>query len=348
MKKERLNDIDLVKAIGIIGVIAIHVLTYYLSNPLSRFIWNYAQFVVVAFVFSSGYILPIAYSAGFKSLKDIIFWYKKRFIRLLLPFYVFLVAHYLLWNLFPNFFQGLGLKNSLDYFISSALLFGGTNFNFLPLLFVQLSLIFPLLLKISKSKSLTVIYLTLAGFITLYFTFLGFPYAYYREVMWIPWSIVLFLATWLVVHKSNIQSVERGKYFIMSLVFSLWFVILFLYQSFSEHSLNFYNHKYPPDFFYISYGLALTLILILIARREIFLKPHLQKTYSYVSKNSYSIFFIHYIVLDNALTLRSRVSILENSLAVFLYVVVVTSVVLYVINLIKKKFIGTLHIPSIL
>lgn len=337
MKKERLSEIDLIRAIGIVGVIVIHVLTYYLSGPLNKFIWNYAQFVVIAFVFSSGYILPIAYSAGFKSLRDIIFWYKKRFIRLLLPFYIFLVVHYLLWILFPNFIQGLGLKKTMDYFVSSALLFGGTNFNFLPLLFVELSLIFPLLLRVAKNKLLTIIYLTITIMVTFYFTFFGFPYHYYREVMWIPWSIVLFLATWLVLHKSQTPDVEKIKYLILALVFSFWFVIFFVYNFLSEHSLNFYSHKYPPDFFYISYGLALTLALILIAKNKVFLTPRLLKTYSYISKNSYSIFFIHYIILDNALTLRSRVHLLENPIVVLFYVFVVTGVVLYFINQIRQN-----------
>ena len=78
-------------------------------------------FVVVAFVFCSGFVLSAIYQNSFSSIKQTLSWYKKRFIRLVVPFYIYLIVHYSLWILFPNIFSGLGLVKNLDFFVKSAI-----------------------------------------------------------------------------------------------------------------------------------------------------------------------------------------------------------------------------------
>src|SRR5438046_460330 len=107
MVKKRFDDIDVLKALGIIAVIAIHVLTYNLSSPVSKFLWNYLQFFVVTFIFSSGFVLSAIYGDFFTNLSKTFTWYKKRVFRIALPFWIYLLLHYGLLLLFPGFFSGL-------------------------------------------------------------------------------------------------------------------------------------------------------------------------------------------------------------------------------------------------
>src|SRR4030042_497046 len=201
---KRFFHIDFLRAVSILFVIIIHVLQFNLGNPLSRFFWNYLNFIVITFVFCSVYVLELKYGNKLNSFNKIFIWWKKRLLRLLIPFYIYLAVHYLLWNLLPNFFIGFDLKNNFDYLKNSVLLIGGVSTNWLPLLFIELALIFPLLKIIKKHNWLLVTYiffsLVITGFYT-YSTITGFSlFHYYRLLMVIPYSLVALLAMQLT-HK---------------------------------------------------------------------------------------------------------------------------------------------------
>ena len=97
MDKKRFDEVDVLRAFGIIGVVIVHILTRNLTNPLSNFLWNNLQFFVISFVFCSGFILASIYENAFTSISKTIALYKKRLIRLLIPFYIYLIIHYVLW-----------------------------------------------------------------------------------------------------------------------------------------------------------------------------------------------------------------------------------------------------------
>ncbi len=294
--KKRFYHIDFLRAAAIIGVIAIHVLSYSPVSRLNDFVGNYLHFVVVAFVFCSGYVMFSRYPERVQTLKQTLKWYKKRLIRLLLPFYIYLGLHYLLWILFPNYFSGLGLQKSSNFIVNSIFLTGGQNLNWLPLLFIELMFLFPIFALFHKRKKSLILYLSFTFAVTIFFTFFRFPYNYYRFEMWIGWSIVFLMPMTFVIYEK--EKLRIKTYILFGGISAIIFTILFILWHFIPRSFYLIDHKYPPDLYNLSYGTAISMILILISKFKIFEKKIIKKAYLFLSKHSYNLFFVHYIVLD--------------------------------------------------
>ena len=340
MERKRFDEIDFIKAVGIIGVIAIHILTYSLTNPLNKFLWNNLQFVVMAFVFSSGFVLANRYLTSFTSITKTLGWYKKRLLRLIIPFYIYLIAHYSLWILFPHIFGGLGLKANLGYFVKSAFLFSGTNYNFLPLLFIQFTILFPFFAIWIKKKKVLAVYIFFSLLITAIFTMFKFPYEYYRQTMWVPWSLILLLSMYVSIwaQKDKSETQTNKRYLVLGVLFFVLFLAFYILNFDSANSLNFYDHKYPPDFYYLSFGTSITFFAILIGKLRFWQNKYVKSIYYFISINSYAIFFIHYIILDAVLVLAKQNSILQNPVLQFIIVFFPTIFILLIYQNLKKSF----------
>lgn len=336
--RKRFDNIDLLRAFGILGVIVVHILTYNLSSPIYKFLWNYLQFVVVGFVFCSGFVLASIYSEAFTNISSAAKWYKKRLIRLIIPFWIYLVVHYSLWIVFPNLFQGLGLVKTPMYFFQSAIFTGGTNLNWLPLLFLQLTFLFPIFTNLIKNKKLIVIYVLIAGLVTTYFTLVTFLYSYYRVAMFVPWSLVLILAMITAVKDKTENALQTNLRYLVFAGFSFAvYISLIGFNMLRNSSLNFYDHKYPPDFYYLFFGVALTFLFLILGKLKVWQNTYVKKFYFFVSNNSYQIFFIHYILLDMVLTLSKRNELLKDSLIEFLLILSLSLLITELFNRANKK-----------
>ncbi|MEK7551648.1 MAG: acyltransferase [Patescibacteria group bacterium] len=338
MDRKRFDEVDVLKAFGIIGVIIIHILTRNLTNPISNFLWNNLQFFVISFVFCSGFVLASIYQNSFSSVSKTLAWYKKRLIRLLIPFFIYLISHYALWIIFPNIFNGLGLVQNLDFFTKSALLIGGTNYNFLVVLFVELTLLFPIFTTFFKRKKFLFLYLLLSGIITFIFTFFGGSYPTYRFTMWIPWSLVLIFAMYVAI-KGKSEKVAKNIdkiYLLFGVIFFILFLGLYFYNLTIDKSLIFYNHKYPPDFYYLFFGLSLTCFALIIGRLKFWQNKILKSIYLFISRNSYSLFFIHFIILDAVLIFTNYNIMLKNSLIQFSIIFSLSILIIIIINKVKS------------
>src|SRR3989344_5130505 len=192
MKNNRFEYIDFLRVLAIVVILITHTFSFHLNDRLIFIIWNYLHFVVVVLVFTSGYVLTFKYWNYFSSFSKTLTWYKKRLIRILAPFYYYLGLHYLLWYLFPEYFSGLGLKKSTNFIIQSILLTGGVDFNWFALLFVQLTLLFPLAMQIVKRKLLSFIFIILSIGVALFFSFFDFQGNSYRYFMWMSWINIIF------------------------------------------------------------------------------------------------------------------------------------------------------------
>src|SRR3989344_2298164 len=197
MKNQRFYHLDFIRSLAIIVIIITHVLSFHRSDSLIFFIWNYLHFVVAALVFCSAYVLFQLYRNKLNSIRLIIIWYRKRLVRLILPFYFYMIAHYSLWYLFPDYFTGKGLIKETGFIIRSVFISGGIDFNWFPLLFFQLTLLFPLVLVSLKRKPLLSVFVFLSAASTIYILLIGFPYQYYRNIMWLPWLSIVYLAIFI-------------------------------------------------------------------------------------------------------------------------------------------------------
>ena len=64
-----------------------------------------------------------------------------------------------------------------------------------------------------------------------------------------------------------------------------------------EQSLVLIDHKYPPNIYYLSYGLGWISLLYLIHKYLFLEKTFIQKPFDFLSRYSYEFFFIHYYFL---------------------------------------------------
>lgn len=292
----RLDYIDTIRAIGIIGMIIIHVLALHLGSTLSNTVWNYLHFVEVGFVFCSG----VVYASQVINHKTMAYipWLKKRFLRLYIPYILYIIAHITLWRLFPHLFQGLGLQWNPLFLFASITLLGGLGIGWLTLLFIQLTIISPLLWYGTQTKKRMLWTGIILSIFLLITTIFRLPTVYSRAYAWIGWSFVLFLSflftKQMYIHGENQIRKLSGIGMIGSLTV---FVLTSFYLMLRHEAFTLTLRKYPPDLWYLSYGIGLTcLFLWLMDRFELLDKQ--SRFLQLVSLQGYTLFFIHFIVLD--------------------------------------------------
>lgn len=295
MKNKRVYLIDFLKGLAIIFLITIHVLSNHLDKIYIFFIWNYLHFVVVIFVFSSGYLFALSLKNNFLDIKNTIFWLKKRIFRLLFPYYFFLAFHYLLWIIFPQFFQGYGLKKEMGFILSSIFLYGGVDYNWFVLLFVFFTILSPLI-AISLRKKLVFLIIFLLSFtISLFFSFYKFSYSYFKWVMVWSWLFIFYLGIieYLLEEKLN----KKQLIFMDFTLIFIWAIILYTFTKNKSH-IVFTENKYPPNLIYFSYGLIVNFFIIAFIRLFQWQNFLVKNIINFLARNSYNLFFIHYLAID--------------------------------------------------
>ncbi len=295
MADKRFTHIDFLRAVAIVGMIATHVLSYNLGTNVINIIWNYLHFVVPLFVFCSGYVMYRQYETITWNPATLTNWYKRRAVRLILPYYAFTTLHYFLWFLLPGIVSGLGLSRSPQFMLSSIFLVG-VDYGWLPILFLELMFITPFILSIRKSRGLSIAVMIAAAASTVFFVFVR-PDVDFRLTMWLPWSAIL-----LVSFAAARVDAQRETKPILYLAIAGTAFAVFAYGYWFLSSLHFpltlTLHKYPPDIFYLSYGIGMGSLLILRERFGIFHAEPVRAVIRWISSRSYGLFFVHYIVID--------------------------------------------------
>lgn len=274
--------IDNLRGLAILVMIVTHTTAFFPHDPIAYPIWNWSHFSVPSFLFCSIYLfLAKSSHKPFSFLTYI----KKRFPRLLIPYYIFFCFFLLtLFLVSPHVITG-------KYVWQSIFLIGGVDINWLVLLFLYITILLPFFdWTVKKAKWLFWLYgiFSFGSAIVLMFYPLALSYKYF---MWLPWSVMFYIT--LVYLKYEKQKKIFGLFFI---IFLATFLTAYTTQSILHHSLVLINNKYPPNIFYLSYGISL-LFLLSLMQQYLFENKFIFKTLQFFSKYSYSIFFIHYCLL---------------------------------------------------
>lgn len=294
--KIRFEHVDFLRAIAIVGMIVTHALSYNLGTDRINTLWNYLHFVVPLFIFCSGYVMYSQYKSIRWSWSTVLPWYKRRITRLLIPYYAFTLLHYALWLVIPAYISGLGLSKA-PQFLSASLLLVGVDYGWLPILFLELMLVTPLYLIMMKIRWIRVVVplcLAASTLLLLFIRSIGIDYRFY---MWIPWSTILLLS--FAAAKNDEGKLRKPIIFTM-IGASAFAIFAFEYWILSSLHLplTLTLHKYPPDIFYLSYGVGMGCLLLLIERLDIFHANWFKQAMQWISSHSYELFFVHYIVID--------------------------------------------------
>jgi len=320
MKRE--ETIDQLRALAIFLMIFLHVGARYYNDKAVFFLWDIAHFAVPIFVFCSGYLFfeKELKRENFSSLAYL----KKRFLKLLVPYYVFLLIYFIV----VFFTQPKTLTQS--FIIGSIALTGGVDINWLVLLFIQLTLVLLLIRYLILKRFLFFILFSLSSlFSAFYLLFSNYQLltTSYKFFMWLPWSLV-FIYNYFFLNK------EKKDFVIKMIIFaSILFLISLGIKLFFNKPLNFYSSKYPPNSYYLFYGLILLNIFYLFFKK--FATNKIVNSFFYfVSANSYSIFFIHYMLIY--VLVYFSINKITGWPIFFLIVVSLSLIIQYLINYLKS------------
>lgn len=282
--KERNKSIDHLRGIAILVMLLTHSLAVYLGKgPFINLLWDKSHFAVPVFVFCSAFLF--LHKEVDAPIHRILPYVKKRLVRLLKPYYIFL---------FVNILVLLAFKPQIlskEYLLQSITLTGGIDINWLILLFVQFIPVF-LLVRYLLKRNKTFFYVfgmlcLLSSVALLFWT----PHLNYKWYMWIPWSTLIFFA-YLFMHADTRRKI------IMTI--SLWAAhsITYFFLLHMHETTNLFQNKYPPNFYYLSYGMAITPVLLWLSIKGLFAFKPLDRAITYASTFSYDFFFIHYIIIE--------------------------------------------------
>lgn len=329
-KRGRSIEIDLLRGISILAMMLIHTTVYYLSDPIAAFLWDNSQFAVTAFIFCSGFLYfkrnlarhsedrrdarILSKKSRFRSSlacrqagwNDRVNLFKTRIFRLLMPYYLFL----------PFFFLVLFIVQkktlTMSYLLRSVFLTGGVDINWLVLLFIEFIVVMPFITWTwQKKKWLFWIYSACAASSSIIFMFYHLPFSW-KLIMWLPWSVVLLFVFFFFVFLNKVKDpLKICKDFsvkdIIVLLLFLFSSVIYILSRFVEfrigHTLTHFANKYPPTIYNISYSLAVIsgfylILKILPGLVEGNRILNVMKSFIiFLSKNSYSIYFIHYCLL---------------------------------------------------
>lgn len=272
----------MLRGIATLAMILIHTSYYFLGNPAALFTWKWSQFAVPVFIFCASYL----FFQKNKNLTSISFGYfKKRIIRLIYPYIIFLMFFLpLVFLVNPETITG-------KYITQSILLTGGVSINWLVLLFIYMTIIFPLIaICFNKYKPLFLIYSILSIVSACFFMFYKSPFPN-KDIMWLPWSIIPFF-TLFFVHNENKKYILIYTSILSGLIFAISYYVLLI----NDSNLGMYENKYPPTIYFLSFGILMIALLYLLSKYLIMNKI-ITKILSFFSLYSYSIYFIHYTSL---------------------------------------------------
>lgn len=263
-------------------MIWIHTSAYFLGNPVSRFVWDTQEWVVHTFIFCSVYL-------ALGKVKKDISWLQilKRIWRILWPYYVFLVALLTL-----HFIAGSKTAN-VNFAFSSLFMYGGTDFNWLPMLFIQLAIIVPIfLLAVKKNGKVLYVVLSICLLFSLVYFWRDLK-PYYRFIMLPPWFLVILFG---YIYRT---CTHKLRTLLITLAISLGISICcyFLLRWSHVETLQYY-HKYPPDLYHIAIGISGLCVAVLFYKLLGKYLDVLKPVYTFLSKYSYSLFFVHVLVMN--------------------------------------------------
>lgn len=275
----RNKAIDILRGLGILAIIFIHVTAWFTFDKTAHFIWNWGQFAVPAFVFCSTYLF---FGKKEKYEKEGWFNYSvSRLKRLVYPYWVFLAFYYLIYLLKkPQTIHWEEVVRSIT------LTSPGQEINWAILLFVYMNLLlFPLLILWRKNKFLFGLYGLAALSFSSWLIFNNWPFNF-RLIMWLPWSLVILFSWYFARYQT------RKFFYPLTLIGTfLLFLILFLFQKATGSSDLFIADKYPPGLYFLSYGMFSSALIYYAADKGLFDLIH--KPIHFLSTTSYNIFFIH-------------------------------------------------------
>jgi surface polysaccharide O-acyltransferase-like enzyme len=347
--KHRLREIDYLRVFAAFSVIAIHITSGYTVNSRAAFVLNQVvRYAVPLFIILSGF--AVYHSGSGRDYSSSGFW-RRRLGKILWP-YVFWSLFYSLYA-WREFFRVSGwgalLQPDRLLLLSRQLLCGTGYYHLYFLLIIaQLYLLYPWLRRLLQKKPLS--FLGLTFFLTLLsqagiylhqikiitLPDIGIPYVSLFPL----WLFYFVLGMYLAAVKEW-QSFLRGKGILCVVIWLAGLSLLLVDSSRTktgDSSVKPSIMLYSLSAYFFFYGLAVRFKamkkVIRIGKSRVFATIDLDKTVNRLSAQSFLLYLLHPLVLDQLLLLRSGMPFLWQSKAgmfgLFMAVAVITLVLTYI------------------
>lgn len=317
----RKKEIDYLRGLAMIGMMIIHSCAYFLNDKLIYKIWDFFQWAVPVFIFCSFYLI-------FSNKNKTSFNLKKRIKRLYLPYFYFLIIYFFLLFFFEK------NKFNLNYFLANIFLYGGIDFNWLVLLFIYLSFLTPFFLWIKKRKVIFYSFLIISFLSSIIFIF--YNQINFRIIMWLTWMILVYFSYFFVKN-------EKNKFFIYKIILTslIIFILTYFLEIKINHNLSQFSNKYPPTIYHLSYGIFWITILFSLAKKQIFNFYHFERLLNFLSVNSYSLYFIHALIIHILVWTKSisSLGVINVFLIIFLGSLLINKILNKLLKIINFNFV---------
>jgi len=282
-KTERFGAVDFLRGFAIFVMIGLHTLSYFLSNKTLYGLWNYGNFVVPIFIFVSAFLF---FRKELIAKTELSFSYiKKRLMRLIIPYYSFLLVYFSLMFIFEP------QKLTSSFILKNFTFLGGVDINWLVILFLYMAVLLPVLAYAQSKTRFTMVGVTAVALLTsLFLLFFKLPLSY-KLTMWIPWLLVVAVAYYHVQYEKNKNTLP-----ILFLLSTVVFLLSWITLDSIPRNTGFFQNKYPPNLYLLSYGTMWIGVLFLVYPL-ISLQKKIVYFFNYFGTYSYTLFFIHYLVI---------------------------------------------------
>jgi len=369
--KHNMELIDYLRGLSILAITIIHVIAWKNPTISSEYAqWSILfelrdvlQLFVVTIVISSGFSLYLAHKELSLSPKDLLYFYKKRFRRLLVPWWTFLTIFFSIHYIIKLIFGLELIELSRDYMWFSFLMVGGIGFGWLVLLMLTLALLFPFLHYLYTHFDKKTVFGGLIIAYGLALALFEFEHIHFFElnlatvsletaiVIAIPfilgWSIIYLVGFWLGEIYTSSEFMKKGLW--MTVGFSGVFVFINAIYTILGFDKHLYLNKYPPAPEYLSFGLMVSFLLIMLfLSYKHFMHVYFRKFLHFFSSNSYWLFMWCALTLSlfdpwlslfefKHLTLKLIIAIVLNTLGISLLVLAQNKLIKIVHFNLKKE-----------
>jgi len=335
--QKRIEEIDILKGIGMIAVVLIHITAIY-TNHLSVGIINcLLQFAVPLYLSVSAILLMNKY----KEELNYKLFYKRYLPRIIIPYAVWSIIYCIIYS-----FRGRKINNIID-----TIFFGQANYHlYFMIIILQFYLLFPLIRKSIKNLKNFEIYTIALVILQIIFLQLNSIYVYpYFKYLAIPiYAYIMPIGLGLWLGKNYNKKIISKKTSIVLIILAIIGSYLFVAHSqpipYSWEINTMINKIYytttlsvgtTVSIFRNTYIYGTILVLLILAKLIIKYTPTIKNILISIGKTSFGIYLVHPLFLEIA---DKYITILDWKLAILtklIFVMGLSYIFTYIVSKIK-------------
>lgn len=316
--------LDFMRALGTLTIIVPHVLS-------PDILVQIRTFDVVMLVFISG--MSYAYQAGSGVVYEYGEYIKKRFKKLVLPTYVLIFIVFCSMNT-VSLVLSKGLYFDVADLCSSLFLFEeGIGYVWIIKVYLGMAIVAPFLWKAVNRIENGILFFGLCGMVYLMYQYI---YMLLQQVRSPIFSVILdeyifYIVAYMIPFAIGMFFCKHKDRKTISLLFLFLFICIQLYVAFQKGGFSPNNYKYPPEIYYLSYGIVCSIVIYHIV------PTRLNSVMACLSKNSLTFYLVHvfWVIWLSAIANSLQVQIMNLFYVKYILVVVLTGTTVLAIHKIQ-------------